>query len=438
MTIEYNSKLIAELYSTTKEKKLKELLNEIKEINGPIFLYPVYEIYKRNKNKSYSHYFLSTLNELNSSEIVSIAIEIGECPETSNTDRVYAVEIFKKRKYYEKPAIDIALASLSWFIEEVGNVYNLHTLIPYLKDADLIGYVENDLRLIYLDDRFDTDVRKYAFGKWLEINPKKQLQTIIENFDEIHKDEEYEYIIAMVISAWKGTKIEELKKLILEKGGVKAKHIIERAKKKKEEKQKKAESVKQQAVQEKYSNADLVEEISGLREKINDAAKSHKHIGFSIFPQNEALFSQIKTANDRATLMMACVNLRGVIQNLSKDIGNHRLDNEAIKKLLPDTAEHDFNKSINKLFLFLHSKQFKIDADLFGLRKLNQILSFLGAHSKSEKPKLAEELKNAKLYEVYENEEWTVLHQNLLTKYRDSLNALLKAIKNADWQKKQM
>lgn len=432
MNAEYNSKLIAELYSTTKEKKLLELLKEIEEINDPIFVYPVYEIYKKNTIKYISHYFLVTLNELNSSAIIPIAIEIGESPETSNTDRIYAVDIFEKRKYYEKPAIDIALASLSWFIKETGYVHKLYTIIPYLKDAGLLSNVEDDLRSIHLDDRFDTKVREYAFGKWLEINSKKQLQTIIENFEEIKEDEEYEALIARVISHWKGAKIEELKEIILEKGGIKAKHIIERAKKKKEEKEKKAESVKQQTVQERYSNADLVEEIVGLREKINDAARSHKNISFLIFPQNEAIFSQLKAANDSATLMMACVNLRGVIQNLSKDIRTHGFDNETIKKLLPDTAEHDFNKSINKLFLFLHSKQFKIDADLFGLRKLNQILSLLGAHPKSEKPKLAEELKNAKLYEAYENEEWAVLHQNLLTKYRDSLSTLLKAIKNAD------
>lgn len=431
MGTEYNSKLIAELYSTTQRNKLMELLNEIEEINDPIFLYPVYAIYKRNKKESYSHYFLVTLNKINSSEIVPIAIEIGEDPETNNTDRVYAVEMFEKRKYYEKRAISIALASLLLFIKEKSDYYNLYPIITYLKDAGLISDVEDDLQSIYLDDQFDTNVRVYAFGEWLKINPTKKLQAIIENFDEINEDEEYEALIARVISKWKGPMIEELKEIILKKGRTKAKHIIETAKKKKQEKEKKAESVKQHAVQEKYSNADLVEEISGLREKINDAAKSHKHIGFSIFPQNEALFSQLKTANDNATLTKACVDLRDVIQNLNKELGNHGLDNEAMKKLLPDTAEHDFNKSINKLFLFLHSKQFKIDADLFGLRELNQITSLLGAHPTSKKTELVKKPKDAKLYEAYEKEEWVVLHQNLLKKYIGSLSMLVKAIKKA-------
>lgn len=430
MTTEYNSNLIAELYSTTKEKKLLELLKEIEEINDPIFLYPVYAIYKKNKNESYSHYFLSTLNELNSSEIVSIAIEIGEDPETSNKDRIYAVEMFEKRKYYKKPATDIALASLSLFIKEAGIVSGLlYIIISYLKNAGLIGNIEDDLRSIYLDDQFDTDARLYTFGKWLEINPRKKLQAIIENFDEISQDEEYEALIARVISAWKGPKIEELKEIILEKGGIKAKHIIKKAEEKKAEKEKKTEREKQQIIQERYSNADLVEKISGLREKINDTAKSHKRISFLIFPQNEALILQLKTANDNPTLTKACVDLRDVIQNLNKELGNHGLDNEVIKKLLPDTAEHDFNKSINKLFLFLHSKQFKIAADLFGLRELNQIISLLGAHSKSEKTKLIKKLKDAKIYEAYEKEEWAVVHQNLLKKYIGSLSMLLKAIK---------
>jgi DNA-binding transcriptional MerR regulator len=174
-----------------------------------------------------------------------------------------------------------------------------------------------------------------------------------------------------------------------------------------------------------------VETIITLREKINDVARSDKHIGFSIFPQNEAIFLQLKTANDDATLIRACVNLRGIIQNLSEDLSNHGLTTEEIKKLLPDTAEENLNKSVNKLFLYLSSRKFTVDNSVFGLKQLNQIVGLIGAHPRDEKDKLIKKLEEAKLDKAYREEEWDILHRSLLEKYINSLNLLLESINKA-------
>jgi hypothetical protein len=425
--------LIAKLYSTVDSDEMIHVLNEIAEIRDPIFLYPLYETYKKNKNSHISHYFITTLNELDSNDVIQIAFEIGENPETKDVDRNYILEIFNKRKIYEQRAIDIAVVSLQAFISSKDtNEFDLYAILFYLENAGALSKIESELQVIFTNDKFNINSREYAFEKWLKIDPKRNLQSIIDNFSTIKQNDKLEYLIAKVISKWQGPKTEELKKIIEENGNIRAKNIIMRAREKDEEKKQKDIAEKQQAVQRQYSNADLVEKIIILREKINDKSKSksksNEHIGFSIFPQNEAIFLQLKTANDHATLIKACVGLRDIIQNLNDELGNHGLSIDEIKKLLPDTAEGDFNKSINKLFLFLHSKKFKIDSSVFELRELNQLVGLLGAHPVGEKDKLIKKLEIAKLDEAYREEEWATIHQSLLELYIKSLSALLKAI----------
>ena len=429
MSTEYNSILLAKLSSVTRADEIIDLLNEMGEIGDPIFLYPIYQTYKKNKISHISHYFISAISNLNSSDIIQIAFELGENQKTDMTDLTYVLEIFDKQKIYEQRAIKIALGALDTFISKKSFYeYHLYSVITYLKNAGSLNLIENELSTIFTSEGFNIKSREYALGKWLEVDPKKNLQIIIDHFDDIKQNNELENLVAKVISNWKGTKIEELKQMIEANGGLQAKYIIKRSKEKDEEKKQKANIEKKEEIKKIYSNADLIETISTLREKINDVGRSNEHIGFPIFPQNETIFLQLKTANDEATLIRACVNLREIIQNLSKDLGNYGLSIDESKKLLPDTAEEDLNKSVNKLFLYLSSKKFKVDNSVFGLHQLNQIVGLMGSHPKSEKEKLIKKLEEAKLDKAYREEEWDILHRTLLEKYINSLNLLLEAI----------
>ena len=102
MSKEYYSMLIAKLYSTVNEKEILALLEEIAEIGDPIFSYPIYDIYKMKKKSYISHFYLSTLNGLNSNDVIQFALEVGENPETKFTDIIYLLEIIYKRKFYEQ------------------------------------------------------------------------------------------------------------------------------------------------------------------------------------------------------------------------------------------------------------------------------------------------------------------------------------------------
>ena len=99
MSKEFEGKLISELLSSKSEKKIKELLDEINNINRPSFCYPLYEVYKQNKKKVYSHYILGTMESINSDEIISIALEIGNESDTSVVDLGYIIKIFKDSKF---------------------------------------------------------------------------------------------------------------------------------------------------------------------------------------------------------------------------------------------------------------------------------------------------------------------------------------------------
>ena len=117
--------------------------------------------------------------------------------------------------------------------------------------------------------------------------------------------------------------------------------------------------------------------------------------------------------------------MRELIQDLNKDIKNHGLKKEIIKKLLPNTVEQDFHKSMNSLLLFLHAKGFKVDSNLFGLRRLNQVVGLLGAHSNKEQKKILAKLKELHLHKIYQNEDWVSLHRGILLKYSECLEKML-------------
>ena len=362
--------------------------------------------------------------------VIQIALEIDKNPK-KEADRKYLLYIFDKRKFYKNEAINIGLKTLSTYMdEEIPQEWDLYGIIPFLKNAGVLNKIESQLSNIFRNNKFSNRAREYAFSKWWEIDPKGNIQATIDDYKTLKQNVQLEGIIATVATYWKGSIIEELKKLIEDDGGIKAKLIIQRAKEKEEEKKQKESDEKQQVIKKQYSNADLIEKISELREKINDNTQSNTDIGFKIFLPNESLFLQLKTANDDATLIKACISMREIIQNLNEELGKHNLTNEEIKKLLPNTAEEDFNKSLNKLFLFLKSKKFTIDPTIFGLRKLNQLAGLLGAHPRSEKDSLMQKLADVNLAKFYQEEDWGRLHQCLLEMYEKSLSALLSSLKS--------
>jgi len=242
MSTEYNSILITKLFAIKEkgdEDNAIEILEEIKEIKDPIFLYPVYEKYKENRDTTFSHYFISTIDSITSNDVVEIAYEIGETHDTSVADLTYVLDIFKKRNIYNQRAIDIANKALELFMDKSHyNDYNLNDITNFFKNAKKLKEIEDNLFHIFSHEEFNPKSRGFSFGKWLEVSPKINIQYIIDNYSDIKKNKIEENVIAKVISTWNGPKSEELKSKIENEGNIQAKHIILRVKEKEKKKPK--------------------------------------------------------------------------------------------------------------------------------------------------------------------------------------------------------
>jgi len=76
-------------------------MDEIEEIKDPIFVYPLYEAYKRNKNERYVSSILDCLRTIDSDELIKFALEISKDEKQKNY-RVDALAILDTRKYYDE------------------------------------------------------------------------------------------------------------------------------------------------------------------------------------------------------------------------------------------------------------------------------------------------------------------------------------------------
>lgn len=435
MSKEYNSLLLTKFLSATDEKDIIYFLEKIGEIGDPIFLYPVYEAYKNNKISHISHYYISIISKLESEDVSRIAMEIGDNKDIQMNDMVYVLEIFDKFKIYNKHAMEISLRALGMYVKnDDSDEYELYSIISYFKSANALKDIQNVLMKIFFSEKFNTKSKEYALGKWIEADTKNNLQFIIDSIKNKQTNKNEEVLIARVVSTWNGPLANELKLIIKTSENNEARYIIENVEENKAQlKLKEKKNIEnKERIDKVYGNAALIEKIIILREKINDMSMRNTDIKFPIFPQNEAIVLQLKVANDDATLIKSCVNLREIIQNLNNDLGGHGLDIVDIRKLLTSSEESDFNKSINKLYIYLHSRKINIDESVYGLKALNQITGLIGAHSKSEKPKLLKKLKIAQLDKDYNEEAYDVVHKRLLEMYLDSLNLLLNALSSID------
>lgn len=303
--------------------------------------------------------------------------------------------------------------------KEKEHNYDIDLLLKHLYETKILHKdqaLQNLLWIIFYDESFHFLNKKSALFYFLKTDPKKNIQLIIENYKKIKKRLEIEIILAKEIAKWAGPLPEKLKSLITESGNDRAREIIELTIKKKE-KQKKEIIIKEA---ESFSNAKIIIEISAIKRKINTIAKENLGIESNLFPDTESIIDQVKVARDYNSLKNACIDLRPCIQKISSP--EHNFDEKTALKKIPGAASQDLSKSINKFFLYLDSENINVNFNLFGLRDVNNITS-LFAHPDKIK-KLREVLKKTKMLDLYEKENWSVLHEKILQLYKKSLGDL--------------
>lgn len=410
MAIEYNSKLIDALYQTADKGKAQRIQEEMSEIGDPIFIYPLYAAYKKFKYASNAHYFISALNGIESREILSVMTEIVFDSEVEPLIYTYTLETFSRYEHFEPSIITKAGLILYQFSVNKRVIINLEALLSYLSKAGAISGSEEELKRIFESDEFDTPDRILSLSYLLNSNPKKWLQFYIDNFDTI-TNKPAEVLLSKALITRKGPVTEQLKNQIIQRGGVRAKEIMENAQKK---------QIKQKEELEKretasYPNSKLITGIVELRGKINLLTLTNQNIKFNIFPQRETIYKQLEAATSEAVLRSYCLEFREFIQDVDESINTHGVSFDEALKIIPELQEQDFNKSINKLHLFLYSRKMSVDENLYGLRVVNRIVNLL-AHP-NNKESLTTLLRKLDMTEIYNKEDWISIHRKILDLY---------------------
>ena len=431
MSDSYNSKLISKLYKTTDFDDFENILDEIEEIKSPVFLYPLYDVYLINKNESFAHYFISAIDSIDDPDVLSVLLNIIKDPDIKDSKLFYTLPYLQKRGYFDEDFINYLKNIFLLKIEQITggekfsgfDSYDFEHVMEYFKEAKLIGEYQVLLSDLFENDSIDKAIRSIALSKFLNLDATNNLQYLITNYESL--SEEAVNILSKELSRWnQGKKVVELRNIIFQKGNSRAKEIIKAQLDSIEKKEK--QNIQEESKE--YSNGKMVSEINTLIEEINFMSDALPEIGFPLFVQNGSLLvKQIMLANDKKAIKACCTSLRSMMYGIAENTINHGLNYEEQKKLLPDdTADGDYNKPLNRLYLFLKAKNFNIDDKVFGLRDLNNALTQIGAHEgeSSSSKHLISSLNKIQALPLFAGGKWQELHRHLLIMYKKSLTEI--------------
>jgi len=430
MSDEYHSRLVSRLYNSysKSERELLETLDEIEQSRSEVFLYPLIEIYKKIKSKSFSHYFIIALGEINSPTAISVLKDLFQEPDTKESDKIWMLPYFGKNNQFDTSFIKFCLGQIQKLkiekkiIYEVTSDFNLEKILSFLKSSKTLSDTNlNDLREVVLDANQIRSVRKISLLYWLREKPSENLQYLIDNYEQIRQDN-LDIILAHELKGWKGSRVEILIKLIKEKGYARAKEILNEAERE-TEKEKQQQSLQKQENQ--YPNIKLVNQIIDLRRKINLVCQADQNLKFDVFIDTETISGQQESVQTREMLVSRCIDLRDILQNITPESRRHNATLDEAKKIIHHITDDGLKKSLNSLQLNLMLKGVKLPTDFFGLRKINQAVSLIAAHPTKTKD-LIRTLKPLNLFDLYKKDNWQSLHTEILKLYKDSLDNLLK------------
>ncbi len=422
MATDYNADLIAGLYATQDVKKAEQISEEMADIGDEIFPRQIYEAYKRFKNTSSSHCFVSDISSFKSLDAGEILKAIAENTQ-KESDVLFALERLADIRYFEERIIQRVLMDFKASVSD-GKIYDyeIDRYYNYIKKSGVNTLeLENILINCFENDDLDISIRRNALKKLLFLNAKKYIAFYYSNY-EILKNKKAEIVFVSEISTWRGGLIPAVHEKVLSQGSTRAKEILRGVQMKVEEDKQKKESKEHEEIREEFQTADVISEIAKLRSRINLVSTAHSKLGYPIFVLSEEIYQQTKPAKDKETLVGYSIVLRSLIGNFTKEITNFEVALERARELIPDIVE--VNGSINKFHLMLLERGLSVDRDLYGLRNLNKIASQL-AHPGDDVSELIELLKKEDLFNLFKNGNWPLLHRGFLIMYKNFLDKLL-------------
>lgn len=424
-TLPYKQVLIDKLYKllqkTQNTIKLQEVLDEMGDIADPDFILPLYTAYKTLRDSRHlntiSHYPLSALSNINHHDVVPIAISIMDDSKTTDTDLSYAIKILDSLKVYK---LEIAKKVFLYFKKIVSRArkqknperiwIEFGTMSRYLANAKFEESFNYFLR-VFLDNFWSKHTRENALKVAMIINSSKCTKVIEGKYNNLNLGTRL--IIAKIIKNRSDERTETLKQKIMKKGSVRERQILEESLPRI---QTKGRSISQWLL-------DVLLDIVDIRNEIN--FKTGSLYEFPLFLETEYLFFDSITAIDtEEELVNKTSSLRTIVGRLNKEhLKQHGLSNEKIEELLPSSIKRDYNKPLNLLFLYLKSRDISVAPNLWGLRDLHSLLSFISAH-KEAKSKLLKSLKKLNLSKLYSKQRWEELFNEILKLYLKWLRTL--------------
>lgn len=426
MATDYNANLIAELYATEDAEKATHICDEMVEIGDAIFPKQIHEAYKKFQGTTiYSHYFVSDLTSFKSRDVAEILKEIARTTKR-DADISMMIDYLTDIEYFEPEIVDKVVEIFKEdLISGKASEYDIEKYFTYLeKSGKGIESLEPHLKMCFENDEQTISVRRTALKKLLKLKPKEYINFYYENYDSI-KGKKIEIIFVEEISNWNGGIIPSLHRKISGSGSERAQEIL-REKQSKKIKERQSEAKRgQEKIKEEYVTADVISDIAKLRYKVNKISITDKRFGFPIFPPSEEIYQQGKPARDKETLVGYCMVFRSLIQSFDNKIKELEMPEERAKELLPEIKE--LKGGINKFHLLLLDKGLNVDPGIFGLRNINRIVSKLAHPDEGSSPELTKLLEEEKLLDLYKEDHWSILHREILLRYKGVLEKLINA-----------
>ena len=423
MAADYNASLIAELYATEDAEKATRICDEMVSIGDAIFPRQIYEAYKRFKETSVSHYFLSDLTHFKTGDAIEILKEVAKT-DPDDSDLSTMVGYLTEIEYFDPEVVERVKTIFEKDIAE-GKVYeyDIDVYTEYLKKAGVeVEILESLLRMCFEDNAQNVEARRKALKKLLKLDSQKYIKLYFENY-ELIKGKKAEIIFVKEISNWHGGIIPSLHQKILETGSETAKEILQQEQLRKTAENKSAAAKEQKEIRTEYQTSDVISDIAQLRSKLNKLAIADNRFGFPLFSASEEIYQQGKPAEDKATLVGYCMVLRSLLGNFSVEIMELEIPEDRAKEIVPDLK--DLSGSINKFHFVLLEKGLAVDQGIFGLRIVNRIVSKFAHPGEGNDSELHDLLKKEGLLEYYKEDSWSVLHREILLKYKKVLENLI-------------
>lgn len=427
MASDYNANLIAELYATDDAEQATRISDEMVTIGDPIFPRQIYEAYKKFKDTTVSHYFISDLTSFKTADASEFLKEIAR-DSIKNNDISIMVGYLADIAFF---APDIISKVREAFENDISSGdmldFEVDKYFLYLeKSGENIERLEVLLRKCLEDDHQNIPTRKAALKKLLKLKPTEYVNFYLENYD-ILKGRKLEVILVEEISTWHGGKVSLLHKKILDSGSERAKEILMKEQSRITKEKEAREINEQKEVRSEFETADVISDIAMLRSKVNKLSTADEKFGFAFFQASEEIYQQGKPARDKATLIGYCMALRPLLGGFTEKVTEFAVSRERALELMPDLK--DFNGSINKFHLLLLEKGIKVDSGLFGLRNISRMITKFAAHTDEENsPELLEILRKEGLYYVYKEDNWSRFHREILLKYKGVLDKLIESL----------